>query len=114
MKKTAPVFLQKLNGPTTLYVVGCFMDGKISNPTKVGITKDLDRRICTLQSHSPLTLEIVWSIELPSRDIAFAVEVEFQEKNLTQRLHGEWYEIHPDDVVRIVAHIVQRHLGARS
>lgn len=108
MTKAAPVFLQKLNGPTTIYVVGCIVGGKTTFPTKVGITMDLNRRMSTLQSHSPLALEAVWSVELPSRDIAFAVEVEFQEQNLSQRIHGEWYEIIPDEVIGKLCDLISK------
>ena len=75
---------------SSVYFIGC------SAAIKIGVTVKLEARLATLRSHSPLPLSLMASIEGGS-----TVEREYHRRFAAHRLHGEWFEPHPDILAEI-------------
>lgn len=74
-------------------------DSSPRGPVKIGISQDVDARIRTLQTGCPFTLQKVHVFNFPARDIAEYVEDAFKSLEKENRLHGEWYALHPIEVL---------------
>lgn len=63
---------------------------------KIGTTKYLDWRMKTLRGQSPLALELLCSASGGRRE-----ERAYHAQFAAHRLHGEWFEPHPDILAEI-------------
>jgi hypothetical protein len=58
---------------------------------KIGIAYDVDKRIRSLQTGSPVILELVGVLTTTKFD-SYAIEKEIHELAQDYRKHGEWFE----------------------
>lgn len=70
---------------TCLYIIG-----GINKPYKIGITKDINQRLKTLQTGYPFELIIHHKIEMSSEK-ARLVESEVHKMLRHKQSHGEWF-----------------------
>ena len=72
-------------------------------PIKIGISHDPYSRLTNLQNGNPAKLKLIcqsWNLsDTQARDIEIAIHDKFT----GQRLHGEWFDLGPDDVYRIMS-----------
>lgn len=59
---------------------------------KIGIARDLGKRIKALQTANPMKLEYFYGMEVKSWFEAQCIEKELHELFREQRLQGEWFE----------------------
>jgi hypothetical protein len=76
--------------------VTCYFIGGETGPVKIGYTRNLQRRLRDMQLHSPLPLSA-----LASTGGGCFAEAEYHERFAAHRLHGEWFERHPDILAEI-------------
>jgi hypothetical protein len=80
---------------------------------KIGVAKDIARRIKSLQSGSATTLELRWSARG-----GFPLERYLHEQFDARRTHGEWFDFHgrPDPVQEIneAAHVFLQRYAERG
>lgn len=70
-------------------------DNKPCAPVKVGITRNFDSRLATIQTACPFLITDFWVFECPNREWAADLERCFHETQAKARLHGEWFDYHP-------------------
>ena len=70
---------------------------KAQRPVKVGISNDPWKRLASVQTGSPIKLEVVEIYGCESRDEATALERKFHDHHRAVRLSGEWFNITADD-----------------
>lgn len=66
------------------------------SPIKIGFTTDLKKRLKSLQTGSPNKLEVLAAIEAGGSQ-----ERAYHDQFAAHRLHGEWFEPHPDILAEI-------------
>lgn len=101
---------------TWLYFIGSVGAGRLSGPTKIGITGgSLVSRHREIQTGNPLRTVLVEAFSLPSREEARELESTLHEEMGHCRLNGEWFDTHPIDAVEEslwhLATIIARHHG---
>lgn len=79
----------------SIYIIGHVIRGKLSAPVKVGITRSLGSRLCSLQTGNSLLLEVGFHFTLPTRQEAATAEREFHDTMADYRLQGEWFDLDP-------------------
>lgn len=67
-----------------------------NGPIKIGTTGRLEWRLRSLRGQSPVPLELLGSVPGNRAD-----EHEFHRRFAEHRLHGEWFDPHPDILVEI-------------
>lgn len=76
-----------------LYVIG-----NDTNKQKIGFSKDVEKRLKSLQTGNPDVLKIHYKIECPSektRKLENKIHTELSYK----RLKGEWFSMTPDEAI---------------
>ena len=63
---------------------------------KVGVTKDIEQRLRTLQVSNPEKLELITTFE--SQDWAYKIEAAFKRNYKPKRTLGEWFRLDKNDV----------------
>jgi len=63
---------------------------------KIGVTTDLQKRLQTFQSGSPLPLAVKWAVP-GDRSLELWLHQEFS----SERRHGEWFDLGPDPIETI-------------
>lgn len=58
---------------------------------KVGITKNIQTRVSSLQTGCAWPIEVSECLRVPSQDAAREIEREFHEANAKSRMTGEWF-----------------------
>jgi hypothetical protein len=76
--------------------VACYFIGGETGPIKIGQSGNLAARLKTLQNHSPVPLSV-----LASTGGGMFAELAYHERFAAHRLHGEWFERHPDILAEI-------------
>lgn len=66
---------------------GCSMKANI----KIGVTKDLERRIAELQIGNPLPLKCIAKVDCASRAAAYSMENALHRHLRNHRMQGEWF-----------------------
>lgn len=87
---------------THVYIVCILVDGRWAGPVKVGIASSPKSRLAGLQTGNAHRLVLCGEFVLPSRDIALGVERAFHAVMGHRRLLGEWFDINPQDAVRLM------------
>lgn len=64
----------------------------MGGPIKIGYSNDVHERLKTIQSMSPFKLKVL--AILP--DKSFDAEARLHQRFQKHRLHGEWFEPHPE------------------
>ena len=109
--KTAPRNVESdcWSGEKRLYIVS---GGGLH---KIGVSSDVDQRLESLQSTSPVPLELIFRSEITSE--AYIVEqkthVEFNEL----REHGEWFDLSSEqlsDVIQFIQSSIAKNEGGAS
>lgn len=59
---------------------------------KVGIARDIEKRVAQLQTGNPAQLEVAWSVEIPSRPLAINIEREVHRALAQFHVSGEWFK----------------------
>lgn len=77
--------------PGLVYFIGCQQ-----HSVKIGFTTQLDIRLAALQNSSPVPLAVLAIVEA-----APSLEREYHARFAAHRLHGEWFEPHPDILAEI-------------
>lgn len=89
---------------TAVYVIGC----RRTNAIKIGIAMDVIGRIAQLQTGYPFPLKLFGAFYTKRRwaeTLEKACHLKLKEYDL--HLHGEWFEIEPDDGVRLVLKLAE-------
>lgn len=78
---------------------------------KIGLSKDVHARIRQLQTGSPYKLALMgWVIGSDDRPL----EAELHERFADRHLHGEWFQLTPEDVLdEIRSHGIAGYIAAR-
>lgn len=66
---------------------------RLDKPVKVGIAKNPGSRLHEIKTACPYPIDLVAAVELPTREIALAVEKAFHEVMGKYRLNGEWFDL---------------------
>jgi hypothetical protein len=72
-----------------------FLKEELTNSTKIGRTKDLNKRINNLGLILPFETELVFSIKCVDH---FYAEIEFQKFFKDKRRNGEWFDLTEKDI----------------
>ncbi len=81
----------------------CYFIGSESGPVKIGVSKDVQRRLRALQSGHPYTLSILATVEG-----GYAAERRYHERFAAHRLRGEWFDC-TDDIRTEINRLAPRH-----
>lgn len=60
-------------------------------PIKIGVAKNINRRLDSLQTANPEKLEVIASIKCSNRAEAYNIESYLHEKLKNRRIRGEWF-----------------------
>ena len=82
-----------------VYAVG---PANTDKPTKIGRASDLSSRVASLQTGSPVALELKYAVVVGSNEIAIATEELAHSVLSAHRLHGEWFDITAPHVARAI------------
>lgn len=59
---------------------------------KIGITKDINKRINQLKTGNPNIIDVVCFYEINNRQLAYKVEADIKRILKKHKIRGEWYE----------------------
>ena len=76
-----------------LYVIG-----NDTNRQKIGLSKDVNKRLKSLQTGNPEKLKIHYTIECPS-DKTRKLESKIHAELAYKRLSGEWFDMTPQEAM---------------
>lgn len=79
---------------TFVYVIVC-KDGAGTSFSKIGISNDPEERLRSLRTASPLKLELLVGVPVPSREIAEWIEGSVHGFMVNDRVRGEWFKSDP-------------------
>lgn len=94
-------FYWPLPGDTNLY----FIQGKTRGLVKIGLARDVDRRLATIQLYSPVHLSVVHVIP----NVSYEYETFMHTKFAAERMHGEWFK--PKRVLAYVQRLVDGEIA---
>lgn len=84
------------NRSTHVYVMATDLDGVLSSPVKIGMTKDPRKRLETIQTACPFKIVLYGAWELSFEDeMPSFVERAVHGSLKKYRLHGEWFSVEP-------------------
>lgn len=86
-----------------VYVIGTVTDGALGPPIKIGISANPQYRIATLQCANAKEIRIVKTFRFPSRAVASDVESCFHGTHADRQLCGEWFDVTPDEAIKIIS-----------
>jgi len=76
-----------------------------TNFYKIGVTKDLEKRLSAINNTSPYRCYILYKIEFKERKKAFELESKVHNKFDNKRLNGEWFELSSNELERVKIYI---------
>ncbi len=77
-------------------------DGKMTGPVKVGMSKNVYKRLKNIQTSSPFPVEIAYMFAVPNNGVARDVERAFHETQREKRAHGEWFDYEPVQAIHLL------------
>ena len=86
---------------TFVYVVSCDV------ASKVGVSSQPEVRLATLQTGSPIPLQLFYLSLMPDESVARQCEAWVHDQLKSIRLHGEWFNIVPEDAALVVGDAVE-------
>lgn len=86
-----------------VYVVG----NTANNLWKIGYARELRKRVLCLQGSSPVQVGLFHFVYVVGNLVAKLVEADVHSAFAEERRHGEWFEIHPEDVAVILKGVIQ-------
>ncbi|BEV47333.1 GIY-YIG nuclease family protein [Afipia carboxidovorans] len=98
----------------TNYVYVFARDGErgLTSPVKVGISKDVVKRLSNIQTSSPFLVKIAYAFAVPDARIARDIERAFHETQKYKRAHGEWFDYEPVQAIHILCVCLRTALAA--
>ena len=98
-----------------VYVFAHQSEDGLTGPVKVGISKNVNARLATIQTSCPQPIELAYVFECPDRDIARAIELSFHEVQKDKRTHGEWFRFEPLEAIHLLClafrAALEHHMG---
>lgn len=89
-----------------LYPVFLYVIGPIYGPQKIGISKNVDKRLKSLQTGNPVKLYIQFCMEVNrARLIERKIHAELNHK----KLKGEWFDLTKEEAIDYVNFFLIRH-----
>lgn len=85
-------------GECFVYVIGVDIQ---NGPQKIGVARDVDRRIGHIQIGCPLPLVINYRLRM-DRDSAFQTERQAHNLLKDYRMKGEWFKVTPEMAAKVV------------
>lgn len=80
--------------PTFVYVMSR-KNSDIVGPTKIGMARNPQRRLLSIQTATPFPICLFKTFHLPTRVLAREIEAHFHRAFIADHLHGEWFNIGP-------------------
>jgi hypothetical protein len=90
------------DGMCHVYIIAHMVGRKPVAPVKVGISSSPEKRLATLQTANPKPLVLLCTFATPNREMAKVLESAFHEVRASDRLAGEWFNIHPMIAVKLM------------
>lgn len=87
-----------------IYVMARQMDDEWGQPVKVGISRNPQARLATINTASPFRVGIYRSFRVQNRRMAELFERIFHKLNASVRLHGEWFQLTPQEAVECLGY----------
>jgi len=87
------IYTVKLKGLEMSHYVYFITYAREENPVKIGITKDMQRRLGELQTGNPNLLKIGYHYELQDEQYALKLETMLHKRYAIRQLQGEWFGI---------------------
>jgi predicted GIY-YIG superfamily endonuclease len=97
-----------------------YVIGPGDGPLKIGLARDLQRRLYTLQTGNQQELHIFWSYKLLRKAEARAIERAAHQSLKDKRIRGEWFDCSIDEAIDAIwQHIdcqtyVARHMAVKD
>lgn len=91
-----------------------FIADDFDGPVKIGISSNIDRRIPQLQTGNPRPLKLMGFIKTETREEDFELEREFHKIYRVKNISGEWFCLHPNEVLDAIRRFHYRGFLARS
>lgn len=85
-----------------VYVFAHKGDAGLTGPVKVGISKDVDRRLGETRTYCPHPIDIAYVFECPNKAIARDIEKSFHVTQCTACTHGEWFDFEPVHAIHLL------------
>ena len=85
-----------------VYIIEC--NSPCYKPVKIGIAKNPESRIETLQTGCPFDLRLITKIERPSRKAAHDLESFIHDKFKKYRMNGEWFKLRDKSINNALSH----------
>lgn len=95
-----------------VYIFG-YPHATFGHVVKVGISNNVFSRLNAIQSHCPDVVVPHFNFDLPSRDMAYAIEQGFHRRFDASRIRGEWFGMREYQAIYLLSIAVVRALGAR-
>lgn len=89
---------------SSLYVV-CHENEKL--PIKIGITYNIKHRMIGIQNGNPLKIVLFKEFICNGRCLAIEAEKEFHRQMKDKRIRGEWFDMPPNEAVKIIPNIIR-------
>lgn len=67
----------------------------LTSPVKVGISKDPNKRVESIQTACPFKIRMAYVFECPNKEWAAKLERCFHDTQASSRAHGEWFHFEP-------------------
>lgn len=85
-----------------VYVFSRKADAGLTKPVKVGISRNVDGRLSTVQTACPFKIDMAYVFECPNREIAEYLERSFHDTQKSACLHGEWFDYEPVEAIHLL------------
>jgi hypothetical protein len=85
-----------------VYVFAHQSEAGLTGPVKVGISKNVNARLSTIQTSCPQRIELAYVFECPNRGIARDIERSFHDTQAENRSHGEWFNFEPVQAIHLL------------
>lgn len=91
-----------MDNPHLVYVFAKVSENGMTSPVKVGISRDANARLATVQTSCPFKIDLAYVFELPNRTMALELERAFHVTQKGKRTHGEWFEFEPVEAIHLL------------
>lgn len=88
-----------------VYVIGC-----AGQPIKIGVAKNVEQRVSTLQTGFPHKLRVYAHLEITCGS-AVSIEREAHRRLAEFRMNGEWFDYDPYDAIELLKEIISERTG---
>jgi T5orf172 domain len=92
-------------GACWLYVICRLNDDANSEPSKIGIANNPRARIATFQTAAPFRLSLFGAVLMPRHNASICERL-IHEHMQADRLHGEWFSVHPGLALHFAVRVV--------